>query len=263
MALLAEYAKAVISRKRWIVLTLPAWIVGGMKALADAFPQVAFLSAFHRPTWWAWVAAGAIGLILAQAFAWREQQKHIYELSGRPELIVNVIDRGTLGFNVHNVTAHIAVIITASDIVVPIPARVMEKHKELYEGLAITDTEPETEWAIRFETIDSLSEGDYSDIGYRIEGVGQLQRTDLFYMLENLTDDSGRTTVVPFTLAFSNLGDPRRTWHSHYQLRHNILNGRKANLVSTGVAEVNKETKRCRYCNQTKLPYTPISHEPS
>ena len=180
---------------------------------------------------------------------------HLAELesSGRPEITVKVTTSkdGNFMFVLENSSPHVAVNISALEIQIPIPPRILDDHKKLHgvTGVPQSPTAP-TVWVIKFDHVDSLinNSGWVTTLGYHIDGIGLLQQKDLQTVLRKSTDNI--ETSLPFVLAFSNLGEAKRTWHSHYQMVYSFLNKDRLILRHFGIGEVGKDPRICSYCRK-------------
>jgi hypothetical protein len=189
---------------------------------------------------------------VAQVLGWAEQHRIVRELSGRPDVTIKANydgnPEGSFIFVLQNANNHVAVNIGALDIVLPFPKRVIDDNEAIETASGIAFATPQrNEWVVRFELVDRLSGqlGDHEILNYDIDNAGMMQNRNLCYVLG--THATGPEANVPLTLVFSNLGDPKRTWHSHYFIRHEV-GSKRLTLAHVGVGELVRGKTCCSHC---------------
>jgi hypothetical protein len=200
------------------------------------------------PHWWVWGLAISVGLIAALVFAWVEQFNAVREVSGRPQLTSWFSETNVLALR--NSSDVPAMNISAHDITIPIPEHFLRANSEMVEASGF-DHKLRTEWVVRFDTVQTLGHEDFSSLIYRIDGMGSAQQslTDVMGQIIDWSFQSG----LPLTLVFSNLGEPIRTWHSHYVVTYNAAPRLTSRHVGGG--QVNRHGL-CSYC-QKLVPLRP------
>lgn len=74
--ILAEYLRAILVKRRWLVMSSPTMLVGIVTFSVRFAPNWLMLPDATRtwePPWWLWIIAIFIGFGLAQFLAWREE----------------------------------------------------------------------------------------------------------------------------------------------------------------------------------------------
>lgn len=264
------FAKAMFGRdgRRWLVLALPSFLVGTLTLVNDhiALLPSSVASAFPwKPRWWAWVIALLLGLLLDAYLVWREQFKRNRELIGRPGVLLTskYHDKNSQDFMpgdveglrlyLENTNENVAVNVSALVIIVPIPERVQEQHRRIkraYDGIkAISEdatTEPKN-WIVSFGIIDSLSSrSGEAVLSYRIENMGLLQQ-NISHVLSEVAGADFKS-CLPLTVVFSNVGNPGRTWHMHYELEYSVGEKKRLGVRSLGFGEVSEGKSTCSRC---------------
>jgi hypothetical protein len=240
MAAFGTFLKAVLWQhggRRALVMTVPSLLLGAV-ALAGYFYPALSLQGRVFP-WWSWALAISVGLLLASYSAWHEQFSINKKLYDRPDVTLTCRYRSRdspgfafkdfPGFQVllKNAGQHTAVNITALPIVLEIPERVKLDWQSVQEQA----NEVPTQWIVSFRSVDRLgalnADGDMV-LEYRIENQGPLQQC-LSHILSEIAGTDFRS-AIPLTLVFSNIGDPQRAWHAHYELQYYIV--RKTELIA-------------------------------
>jgi hypothetical protein len=205
--------------------------------------------------WWLWVMSLMACLLVSQILAWAEQHRALREISGRPDVTAKATWTGVAGnfiFALENANSHVAINICAIDIVLPFPQKVIDEGEALKAEFGITTASPgpPNEWIVRFGQL-----GNIETLDYEILNASAPRIHDLGGILDKYA--TGIELRLPFVLVFSNLGDPKRTWHSHYILNHTYGVSR-ITLDHVGVAEIphKKPAPRCRYCIQQAFRMT-------
>jgi|SRR5579862_2431928 len=248
MRLVLRFAGAIFwnGTRRYVAVTGPSIVLGTVALmLSQGSPT-------WKPEWWMWTLAALCGLVIASYLAWREQFLAILELVGRPELTLKVAE--VHYFIARNSNEHAAVNVTAHEIVLDVPASIAAQ----YSATSITsssdaDAEPSppAQWRVNFVPIDSLIALDNNSHGrpldYTIWGVMEPYNRQLGTCLGALSQSTDAQLALAFLLSFSNLGSPKRTWHSHYDLSYSMLQQTMI-LKHIATAEVTHENK-CSRCN--------------
>lgn len=209
--------------RRWLCTTGPSIIVAVATLInlyLEPLPQNMLAAFIWTPKWWTWGLAILSGVLLATYLAWREQYLTTLELNGRPNVI--------LLFRDDNLQASLrlsgqipAIDISAKEIVLPVPKSiaveitgthftVLEKSGEEYTGVL-------TECLISFGVVGALMPEGIDNLPFTIRGVPSTVTSprSLFRLIAPDYD-----LEFPFVLCFSNLGPPKRTWHSHYNVKY-------------------------------------------
>lgn len=250
------------------MLTLPGLLLGASTFLGRIYPALIWV-----PQWWAWVLAITGGLFLASWSAWHEQFTVNRTLYGRPD--VSLVSRyegpETPGFTfkdfaglrllLKNTGTHTAVNVCALPIVVPIPEALRQEWEretqEIEKGSPATkDYKSPREWTTSFEVVARLgalnSDGEKA-LEYRISSSNPLHQC-VSHVLEKLVDTKELRAKLELVVVFSNLGDPVRTWHAHYDLEYYLpdnLHGKKLVTKFVGYAECRKgKREECSRCQK-------------
>lgn len=270
MSTLFQFLKGMFGRseRRWIVLALPSFLVGTL-TLANKhivlLPSNAALDFLWKPKWWAWVMAVLVGLLLDAYLVWREQFKQNRELLGRPGVLLTwrYHDKNSQSFGpgdieglrlyLENSNEHVAVNVSALDITVPIPERVQEQHRRIGRAYAEIKTRSEEmgiepgNWIVSFDIIDKLSStsGEVA-LSYHTENMGLLQQ-NISHVLSEIAG-ADLKSHLPLTLVFSNVGNPGRTWHMHYELEYSLEEKKRLRTRALGFGEVPEGKSLCSRC---------------
>ncbi len=192
------------------MLTAPVLLIGGAKWAAERL-----FSAVWQVPWWLWVISVMVCFALTQIMAWVEQHRLVREVSGRPDVTVTANWTGIGGsflFVLENSSSHVAVNISALDIDLPFPQRIIAEGEALKNAFKITTAlPPENRWIVQFRAVDRLSGqlGNLETLNHEIVNSGSLRKNDLRGILDEYATDV--EVRVPFVLVFSNLGQPKRT----------------------------------------------------
>ena len=180
---------------------------------------------------------------MAQVLGWREQHGIVKEMTGQPSIALSPSNVSE-GFIVRSSGKDVAVDVTVQDIVIPIPAKILEQEAKMIEdsGIQVVYPSPKS-WIVKFQSIASVIDGDITPMDYRIQNVGVLQAKDIKNVMAQIATDFD--VDLPLTLAFSNLNGPKRTWHSHYVVNYNLIS-KALSLRHVGTAIV-KDTQ-CSLC---------------
>ena len=226
----AAWLKSTFVKRRWILLTPTSlFVVPGFQWLMNHFSSIPTdlrtASVWQAP-WWLYALSLMGCLNVSQIFSWNEQYKSVRTLSGRPEVTVianyNGSPEGSFIFVLQNSSIYVAVNISARDIVLPYPERTRLQEKELEVASGISFPLPrDNAWTVKFVPVDRLAggPGEFADLDYTVD-AGLLRPKNLCLVFGEYSE--AMEVNIPFTLVFSNLGDPRRTWHSHYIIEHRV-----------------------------------------
>lgn len=172
------------------------------------------------------LAASGLAFLFAVYRAWCIEHRIAESASGRPDVTLscspNPAGHGAFDFALRNSSDHVAVNINAMSISIPIPGRIMEGHEHLRNQFGDAgNAEPlPTHWIVRFGVVQRLARDEASNLPYEIDNIGVLQRSDLKYVLGNASHNW--VSRITFILEFSNISEPKRTWHSHYELIYRV-----------------------------------------
>lgn len=159
------------------------------------------------------------GSCAAGFFAWLELFRGIQELTGRPNVTLRI---DGYAFVLENSNDQVAVDATAEDLRIPIPERIVSEHKNTVREFGIADATVDTEWVVKFGTVQKLAKPDMGMLTFQISGISPLSKNDLAYVLGSMSD-SVENREIPLNLEFYNLGKPKRKWYSRYVLEYNIF----------------------------------------
>ena len=96
-----------------------------------------------------------------------------------------------------------------------------------------------------FGTEQAIHDENPGILHYRIPHLNLGNGDNLVHVLEQVaTNDKAE---VPITVVFSNLGPPKRTWHSHCLLTYSVSSKQMA-IREPNFGEVNKEKSICARC---------------
>lgn len=223
MRVLGKFVQAILwqGNRRWIV-TSPSALVAVTSLINNyliPLPSNIAVAFIWQPKWWTWGLSILFGIVVVSYLAWREQFLTARELAGRPDLTLSFTESGE--FLLRHSNSHAAVNITGKEIVLDVPPQLSEDVSTTREIDSAGQEKVLTEWRVSFHLIGSMVEHDYGKLTYTIWGLGQLAHADLLSYLSILAKYENKD--IPFTLAFSNLGAPKRTWHSHYNLKYEPL----------------------------------------
>ena len=223
-SLFVEWFRSTFIKRRWTVLT-PAGtlIVPAIQWLVNHFSP----SVWHAP-YWLYILCFLSCFLIAQIFAWVEQHQKVRELTGRPEVTLRVTEVNNT-FIVR--TPGVALDVTIKDITIKHPDLLISTGSDA--SAKPTPLEVEREWIVRFEPLQDLHKDDIAPLTYKISGAGS-------DMLNVLCQFNGINEIdFPIVLVFSNLGGPKRSWHSHYVLNYNKASERLC-VTHVDVGEVKK-----------------------
>jgi uncharacterized protein YukJ len=183
--------------------------------------------------------------LVAQIFAWVEQHQKVRELSGRPNVSLRISHDGS-SFMIRT-SDSVAVDLTIDDIAISKPVRHMLWVKEFAASVVGSENVPKVElphhWIVKFETLQDLHKDDIATLPYRIPGSGK----DINNVLCQLIGSD--TFCFPLTLMFSNLGAPKRSWHSHYVLNYNSQS-KGLYVTHIDIGEVKQGKGTCSCCSK-------------
>jgi hypothetical protein len=150
-------------------------------------------------------------------------------------------------FSVENTGEHPAVNVTILPVVLKVPRHIVKQISEENTSFGY-DAPVDTEWVIVFESIDHLtkttSQGE-ATVHYRIRGRGQLQQ-NIATLLPEIVDNTA-TATLPLTVQFSDLAEPQKTWHAHYELVYNNGTRQQITCRFVGYGDCNAAGK-CPRC---------------
>jgi hypothetical protein len=174
-------------------------------------------------SWYWWIAH--ICFVASAIALWRAERKRADSLSGRPDVTLDCSYDSSdheFRFLLTNSNDYVAVSASALSISLPIPVRIIEQHEAMHREFPVESVAaPPTQWTVEFGELQRLAKGEgASALPYRVDGIGMLQRGDLQYVFGNAA--SGLVFTCPLVIRFSNVGQPKRTWHVHYTLRHGV-----------------------------------------
>jgi hypothetical protein len=240
--------RSTFIKRRWTVLTpagtflAPAiqWLVNHV----SAFPDDLRTASVWTAPWWLWVLCFMLCFSVAQILGWVEQHKMVRELSGRPDVTLEVRYNTHFLLKTNNVAA---VDLTIQDIVIPFPARTTQRLEQLADatvrpeersGVVFYDS-----WKIIFERLQAADQWP-KPLPYRLPGVAI--QDDIKVIFDQLISD----VEVPLTLVFSNLGPPKRSWHSHYKLIYRTLTygTKQLSVQHISIGEVKPGKTTCLCC---------------
>jgi len=238
-SVVTEWFVSTFIKRRWTLLTFAGTFLA--PAVQWVFNNVPIFAAhLYAPSAakWLYVVCFLVCLAIVQALAWGEQHRAVRNLTGKPQMTVEPHASGVCCLVVKNSGDQVATNITALDLV--IASKVV--------GAV---------WKVKFEMLGSLApeDGSVGHLNYWIENRGGIRQLDIASML----CESAQQFVndCPLTLVFSNIGPPKRTWHSHFLLRVDLID-REKNLTVEYVnsGEVPKGHMVCSACVMPPAPWT-------
>lgn len=240
--------KSIFIKRRWTVLTLGGLIATPIQWLINhlsALPADLKTASVWQAPWWMYALCFILSLWIAQILAWCEQHRIVRELTGRPDVTLEINDGGEL-FVLKN-SSRTAVDITIDDMPIQFPGQQIQHIEKLASGPITL----QIGWIIKFDSVQAIHAMGTAIMNYRIPGLvsasGFTPPENVKSKVRMILDQFGDNADLeyPITLMFSNLGPPKRTWHSHYNL---IYRAKRLSVEHIDIGEVKIGQMECSCC---------------
>jgi hypothetical protein len=200
-----------------------------------------------KPEWWAYVLAIMTGIIICAYISWHEQYTLRQEISGRPDVTLQVSPNRSFLLRLGN--DKVAVNVTIQDIIIPFPQHVIDLAESWKEWVGasgsydLSQSVQQKDFIVRWDTCQSLHRDDFVSLACTVVHTCN----DILFALDNAPNEyTDGTKKFPLVLIFSNLGEPKRTWHSHYVLLYEVMS-KNLSVRHLSIGELNN-TRKCSGC---------------